>query len=78
MQIFRLPLVLLLLAMAAFLHGEGRPNVLLKSCALTGVVLLVLACAAMFSFLLTAVFLLVAETKSLSTSLSKLGQQPSE
>jgi len=29
------------------------PNVLLKSCALTGVVLLVLACAAMFSFLLT-------------------------
>mgnify|MGYP001410167629 CR=1 FL=1 len=32
----------------------------------------------MFSFLLTAVFLLVAETKSLSTSLSKLGQQPSE
>lgn len=29
------------------------PDVLLKSCALTGVVLLVLACAAMFSFLLT-------------------------
>jgi hypothetical protein len=32
----------------------------------------------MFSFLLTAVFLLVAETKSLSASLSKVNQQPNE
>jgi hypothetical protein len=32
----------------------------------------------MFSFLLTAVFLLVTETKSLSSSLSKLSQQPNE